>query len=373
MEKKLIAMSYNTSHYGWIRSNVIKKFLSNGYSVVVISPRDNYTQKLEEIGARHIDIPMKMDKNPFSDILLLLKYYTTLKKERPIVFLGYTIKPNIYGSIAAHMLNIPVINNIAGLGALFTKRSWVTQLVKSLYKFSLSRSQKVFFQNKDDIDLFISEKIVTHKNYDLLPGSGVDLEKYQHTLTRKDLYNGKLVFLLIARMLWDKGVQEFVDAARLVKSKNNNVEFLLLGPADVQNPTAISRDTIEKWVAEGVVKYLGVSDDVRNEIGTADCVVLPSYYREGVPRSLLEAAAMGKPIITTNAVGCKEVVDDGINGYLCNARDSHDLAEKITKIIELTEEERKAMGVNSRKKVEQYFDEEMVLNKYLNAISELKS
>ena len=168
-------------------------------------------------------------------------------------------------------------------------------------------------------------------------------------------------------MLWDKGVGEFVEAARLLKQRGVDAEFCLLGFLDVQNPAAISRKQMNDWLEQGAIRYLGVSDIVREKIAQADCVVLPSY-REGTPRTLLEAAAMARPIVTTDAVGCREVVDDGINGYLCNLRDASDLADKMMRIVSMTPVEREAMGLRGREKVEREFDEQIVIDKYLQAI-----
>jgi glycosyltransferase involved in cell wall biosynthesis len=291
--------------------------------------------------------------------------------ERPDLYLGYTVKPNVYGSLAAGMLGIPVINNIAGLGAIFIRGGLLVRLVRWLYKTSLKRSSKVFFQNNDDRQLFISGGLVNETIADLLPGSGIDLTRFAVTpLPSLPPANRKFRFLLIARMLRDKGVVEFVEAAKVVKGNYPDVEFALLGFLDVQNPAAISKEEVDSWVAEGSVTYLGVSDDVRAEIAAGDCIVLPSY-REGTPRTLLEAAAMGRPIITTDAVGCREVVDDGQNGFLCKVRDSADLANKMESMLKLSPQERQEMGRKGREKMEREFDEAIVIQKYLNAIHAL--
>jgi len=199
---------------------------------------------------------------------------------------------------------------------------------------------------------------------DLLPGSGIDLIQFPPTPLP---VNAPVRFLLIARMLWDKGVGEFVEAARLLKQRGVGAEFCLLGMLDPQNPVAISRQQMSAWVAEGVVNYLGVNDNVRVEISQADCIVLPSY-REGTPRALLEAAAMARPIVTTDSVGCRNVVDDGINGYLCKPKNSSDLADKMLRILSMSHNERESMGLRGREKVEREFDEKIVIRKYLETI-----
>jgi glycosyltransferase involved in cell wall biosynthesis len=249
---------------------------------------------------------------------------------------------------------------------VFIKDIWLTRLVRGLYRLALSRSAMVFFQNDDDRQMFVSGGLVGQAVTDRLPGSGIDLDKFAPVILPSQ---SPTRFLLIARMLWDKGVGEFVEAARLLKRAGASADFCLLGFLDVQNPAAISRKQIDVWVEEGVVRYLGVSDDVRAEIAAAGCVVLPSFYREGTPRALLEAAAMGRPIITTDAVGCREVVDDGVNGYLCLPRDAVDLAEKMARIAALSLAERELMGRLGREKVEREFDEQIVIGKYLEAIA----
>jgi glycosyltransferase involved in cell wall biosynthesis len=291
-----------------------------------------------------------------------------MHRERPDVFLSYTVKPNIYGSIAAHFFRVPVINNVAGLGVAFDANGWLNQLVKTLYRLVMVRSYKVFFQNSEDRKIFIDGGLVGEKISDQLPGSGVDLEKFS---VAPMPFGSAVRFLLIARMLWGKGVGEFVEAARLLRQRGIDAECCLLGFLDVNNPSAISRNQMDEWIAEDVVRYLGVSDNVREEIEKASCVVLPSFYREGTPRSLLEAAAMGRPIITTDNVGCRDVVDDGVNGFLCQPRDAEDLAEKMQRMIALSSAEREEMGRRGRAKIEREFDERIVVNKYLEAIDRI--
>lgn len=351
------------------RSGLIRSLVAVGYEVVAVAPKDKYSDGLKALGCRFV--PLHMDNggtNPVKDVLLLWRFLRFFAKERPDVFLGYTVKPNVYGSLAARWLRIPVINNIAGLGAAFIRGGMVMRIVQWLYRMALRRSAQVFFQNGDDRQLFVSGGLVPASKTALLPGSGIDLVHFASTPIPSigDDCAG-FRFLLVARMLRDKGVGEYVEAARLLQKRWPQVEFCLLGFLDVKNPAAISRLEMDAWVAEGVVTYLGESDDVRSQIAASSCVVLPSY-REGTPRSLLEAAAMGRPIITTDAVGCREVVDDGVNGYLCKVRDAADLAEKMEQMLLLSPEMRSEMGRRGREKVEREFDEQIVIRKYLEAI-----
>jgi glycosyltransferase involved in cell wall biosynthesis len=254
---------------------------------------------------------------------------------------------------------------VTGLGSAFIKGGWLSGVVRGLYRLALARSQVVFFQNLDDQRFFISNGLVPKAIADCLPGSGVDLQKFA---PRPLSHSSRFRFLLIARMLWDKGVGEYVEAARLLRKQGLNVEFCLLGFLDVKNPSAISCAQMDAWVTEGVVRYLGVSDHVGDEIARADCVVLPSY-REGIPRSLLEAAAIARPVITTDVVGCREVVEDGVTGLLCQPRDAVDLADKMGQMVSASRKERETMGRLGRRKMELEFDEKLVIDKYLDAIA----
>jgi len=364
--KLIIALNTAWNLYNF-RAGLIRALVEEGYEVVAVAPTDEYAARLPELGCRFV--PLEMDNrgtHPGRDLLLLLRFLLLFRKEQPNVYLGYTVKPNIYGSLAAHALGIPVINNIAGLGSVFIKNSWLTRLVRWLYRVALSRSRCVFFQNNDDLDLFVKAGLVAPDKVARLPGSGIDLRAFQ-PMPAVSLNNRSLRFLLVSRMLWDKGVLEYVNAARIVGQIYPDVEFNLLGFLDVQNPTAISSEQMAAWVKEGVICYLGATDDVKPYLAEADCVVLPSY-REGTPRSLLEAVAMGKPIITTDAIGCRDVVDDGVNGFLCLPKNTDDLAEKMEKMILLEPQRRSEMGKMGRQKVEREFDEKIVIERYLAMI-----
>ena len=352
------------------RSGLIAALINSGYNVIAVAPKDKYVEHVRSLGCQFV--PIIMDNhglNPFRDFFLFIRFYLLLRRIKPAVFLGYTVKPNIYGSIAAHLLGIPVVNNIAGLGFVFMKEGWIARIVKLLYWLALYRSKRVFFQNEDDRKLFIDWGLVNSKITHRLPGSGINLNKFSQISMPID--NVSVRFLLISRMLWDKGIGEYVEAAKILKSRAVKAEFYLLGFLDLENASAISRDQMNLWVKSGFVNYLGETDDVRPHIASANCIVLPSFYREGVPRTLLEAGAIGRPIITTNTVGCRELVDEGQNGYLCKARDSYDLAEKMEWFVALSPRQQAEMGGLSRKKIERTFDEKIVINDYLDAIADI--
>jgi len=374
-QNKKIIISLNTSWNIYnFRLNLARALKVNGYEIDLVAPFDEYSDKLkDEFEYHHIYMNNK-GTNPKEDMKTLIGFYKLYKKIKPDVVLNYTIKPNIYGNIACGLLGIKTINNISGLGTVFIKESFVTKVVKWLYKYSLIKSSKVFFQNSDDKDLFVENRLVDFGKCGLLPGSGIDTNKFMPVECKKE--DNTFRFLLIARMLKDKGIVEYVEAAKIIENLKlkienySKVEFQLLGSLDAVNNTAISKEQMQEWVDAGFVSYLGVTDDVKEFIQKADCVVLPSY-REGTPRTLLESASMSKPIVTTNVVGCKEVVDDRVNGYLCEVRNAGDLAEKMEMMLQLSKDERKAMGEAGRAKMINEFNESIVIEKYLEVLKQL--
>lgn len=281
-------------------------------------------------------------------------------------FLGFTIKPNIYGSLAARLLGIPVINNITGLGAMFARPGPLTRVVKRLYAMALRRSRTVFFQNGHDRALFERSDLVRADQTRLLPGSGVDLDRF--AARPKAAPSTRLTFLLAARLLWDKGVAEFVAAARQLKARRDDLHFQILGFIEGPFPAAVPRAQLDQWSGEGIVEFLGPAADVRAVFASADCLVLPTYYREGIPRVLLEASAMAKPVIASDWPGCAEAVDDGVTGLLCAPRSVESLAAAIERMADMGQSERDEMGKAGRRKMEREFSEDIVHRAYLDAL-----
>jgi glycosyltransferase involved in cell wall biosynthesis len=366
---KTILISINAS---WniinFRKGLVFALKDRGYRVVVAAPDDEYSADIPALGIEYI--PLKMDKqglSPARDLLLLTRYYRILNKVKPDIFLGYTPKPNVYGSIACQVLGIPVINNVAGLGTAFIQEGWLARLLTAMYSVAFRRSPTVFFQNPDDLDLFIRLGVVDTQRARLLPGSGIDLSHFKASPSPRAA--GGFRFLLVGRLLWDKGISEYVEAARRVRQEAPEVRCQLLGFVDVENRTAVSRDQVESWVGEGILDYLGHSADVRPFLADADCIVLPSY-REGLPRVLLEAAAMAKPLIATDVPGCRHIVQDGKNGFLCAVRSGESLAEAMLKMARMPPEERQRMAAFARINVEEEFDEKIVIERYLLAVED---
>jgi len=352
------------------RVGLMRALKEKGFEVICVAPRDSFSEKFEVEGFRYIssNYLKREEKSLFRSLLLIWELYKIYKKENPILVLHYTIKPNIFGNIASKLAGIKSFSIVTGLGSFFVRKSVLQALIKLLYKISFSFTEKVFLLNKEDREFFIKNRIVSPDKIVLINGEGIDTAYFSPDFYgRISKEEGKLIFLLIARLLWDKGVGEFVESAKRVKEKYPNVEFWLLGPIDKANPTGIPSETIKTWEEEGIIKYLGVVDDVRPFIWQSDIVVLPSY-REGIPRSLLEAMSMGKPIITTDTVGCREVIEDGKNGFLVKVKDSMSLTNAMIKFIELSDQKRKEMGRYSREKAIREFDEKIIIDKYLKVI-----
>jgi glycosyltransferase involved in cell wall biosynthesis len=295
----------------------------------------------------------------------LMALYREYRATRPHLVFHYTIKPNIYGSVAAKLAGAPSIAVTTGLGYTFIQKSRAAQIAKRLYRFAFRFPREVWFLNQDDHRAFVDEKLLAHpERARLLHGEGVDLDDFAFAPlpAREDF-----VFILIGRLLWDKGVAEYVEAARSIKARYPHARFQLLGPVGVDNPSAISRTDVEEWTRENVVEYLGEAHDVRPLIAAADCVVLPSY-REGVPRTLMEASAMGRPIVATDVPGCREVVEHGVTGLLCDVKSASSLASQLERMLTSSPAERAAMAQHGREKVAREFDEKQVVERYKGTI-----
>ena len=364
----LIALSAND---GWgiinFRRGLMAALQAAGYRIAVLAPDGPHSQAIRALGPDFIPLPIDArGRSPSADLKTLAAYHRRLRALRPAAFLGFTIKPNIYGSMAAHLLGIPVINNITGLGAMFERKGLLNGLVASLYRLALRRSARVFFQNQDDHDLFVERGLVQPAQAGLLPGSGVDLGHFSPVVGTDD---GPFTFLLAARLLWAKGVGEYVEAARIVRAERADVRFRLLGPIEPNGPGAVPEAALRAWSEEGLIDYRGSASDVRPELAQAHCVVLPSYYREGTPRILLEASSMAIPVIAADSVGCREAVRAGETGLLCEPRSAISLADAMLAIASMPAEDRRAMGQASRAYMERCFGEEVVHRAYLDALS----
>ena len=365
MTQSVAIAANNASNIVTFRQGLIRGLSAAGYHPVVIAAVDPPAeQRMQALGVDRI--PVELDRsglNPLADLKLVLEYRRILKRVSPAVLLGFTIKPNIYGCVAARSLGIPAIPNVSGLGTVFLVGGPLRVLVTAMYRFAFKRCPVVFFQNPDDLELFVGERIVRPSQARLVPGSGIDLDRFAPAA----LPPAPPRFLLIARLLRDKGVREYVEAARMLRATHPEARFQLLGPIDPGNRSAIRQDELDRWIADGTIHYLGSAEDVRSHIADASAIVLPSY-REGLPRSLLEGAAMARPLIATDVPGCRELVEPGVNGSLCDVRSAGSLAGAMRALIETPPEERTKMGLASRKLVEERFSEQRVVESYLDAL-----
>jgi glycosyltransferase involved in cell wall biosynthesis len=352
------------------RRGLLRMLVSRGVEVTVLAPRDRTFPLLEEMGCRCVELPVaSKGTNPRDDLRTLAALYREYRATRPHLVFHYTIKPNIYGSVAAKLAGVPSIAVTTGLGYVFIQQSRTANIAKKLYRFAFRFPREVWFLNQDDRQAFIDQNLLVHpERARLLHGEGVDLNDYAYSpLPRANPPADGFIFILIGRLLWDKGVAEYVDAARRLRVQYPYARFQLLGPVGVDNPSAITRAEVDTWQREGVIEYLGETHDVREPVSNADCVVLPSY-REGVPRTLMEASAMGRPIVATDVPGCREVVEDGVTGFLCEVKSADSLAQQLERMLLLSHAARGEMGVAGRAKVTREFDENAVVDRYKGTI-----
>ena len=367
-----IVLSANTGWYLWnFRIGLVEEFSKEGHEVILIAPEDEFTDRLKTAGYQVIHLRMSGKGTSVPrELWTIIGYVYYLLKIRPAVYLGFTVKPVLYGGIAARLAGIPWIATITGLGTVFIKESFATKIVKLLYQRVLRSSATVFFQNNADMNFFVTRGFVQKDKGVRVPGSGVNLQKFSFQPAPSRSIDTGLQFLTLARLLRDKGIFELIEAAEIVKKNFPKTQFVLAGPADSDNPTSISVAEIEKSDHQGSIRYLGAVEDVIPLITEADCVILPSY-REGLSRTLLEAAAVGRPVITTQVPGCADVVDDKVTGLLCQPRNSRDLAKKCEDFIGMSARQREEMGRAGREKVEREFSEALVLKKYSQVVHTL--
>lgn len=361
--KKVLILSNSINGLHNFRKEVIKTIKDSGYEVIISVPdEDERSQYFEAIGCTIIKtIFNRRGMSPLADLKLMFQYCSLIRSIKPSVALTYTIKPNIYGGMACCLTNTPQLANITGLGDAVENGGWLQKLSIVLYRIGLSKAKSVFFQNAYNRDFCIKHKIADN-NTILLPGSGVNLSHHKYQDYPAD--NGNVRFLFIGRLLKDKGIEEYFEASKRICEAYPNVEFQILGRIDGDY-----KDKLDSFVHEGIIKHLGTTTDVRPYIGAVHCTIMPSYH-EGMSNVNLESSANGRPVITTNVSGCKETVDDGITGYLVRPKSVECLFDAIVKFLELPYCEKKQMGQNARKKVENEFDRQIVVDAYLKAVRE---
>lgn len=375
------------------RLELIKALKSAGHHVVAIAPKDNYVDLLIENNIEFIELKNLSRKgtNPIHDLMLVNELRSIYKKNKLDVVLQYTIKPNIYGTLAAKLSNTKTICTVTGLGYTFLNKNLTAKIAHQLYRFAFKNADKILFQNSDDLQTFIDFKLANKSKCDIIHGSGIDVEKFHPNFCKSENVNRHCEqseavsndkkegfvprhdatrFLMIGRLLKDKGIFEYIEAAQLVKQQFPETEFHVLGEIDTQNPSAIKKSALDNWIKNKIIIYHEHAKDTRPFICVADCVVLPSY-REGMPRVILEGMAMQKPCITSDAPGCKDSIIDGESGFLCKTADSQSLALVLTTFISLSDETKKKLGANARKRAENIFSSVNINAKYLEFIQNI--
>ena len=359
MRKVLILTNSINGIYNF-RRELIEELINKGYNVIISSPRDIRCSYFKKIGCQLVETSInRRGTNPIADFKLIINYYRLVKKVKPDVVLTYTIKPNIYGGVVCRVLGIPYLTNITGLGTAVENRGFLQYITVFLYRIALKRAKCVFCQNKENLDFMVKNSIIANR-YKLVPGSGVNLEYYRLMEYPDD---STIHFLFISRIIKEKGIDQYLEAAKYIKKRYPNTTFHIIGSCE--------QDYVEKlndMERKGIIIYHGRQNDIRKFHKISHCTIHPTYYPEGMSNVLLESAACGRPVITTNRSGCKEIVDDGINGYLVKQKDSQDLIKKIEKFISLDNGTRKNMGIAAREKVESGFDRNIVVKAYMQEI-----
>jgi len=369
---KKVILSANTSWYLFnFRANTIEAFHEEGYKVICIAPEDDYSQRLiSELGCMWEPVVLdNKGSNPIRDICFMWDLKKIFNKHKPVAVFNFTIKNNIYGTWAAKLAGVNAVNNVSGLGTAFINVGITSLIVRWLYRLSQPLAYKVFCQNEEDYQLLVDNRLVPSNKLDLLPGSGVDISRFTPKLLNNK--NDKFVFLYVGRMLADKGLNELLQAAEELYKKRQDFIVQLCGFVGAKNNSAIAQSTLDAWNKLSYVNYLGPSDCMENIYAKANCVVLPSY-REGMPRSLLEAGAMGLPSITTDVPGCRNIISHNVNGLLCEVKNANSLCSAMRKLLELSPKALNELSTNARKKVVDEFDESIVINKAISVLNSIK-
>lgn len=360
---KVMILANNDIGLYKFRKELIEELLKANM-VYICLPYGEYVDRLMEMGCEFIDCNLldRRGKNPFRDLKLLSWYKEILQKIKPDIVLTYTIKPNVYGGMACGGLNIPYIANVTGLGSALENKGPLQLITLNLYRAGLKKCKKVFFQNTDNCEFMLRHKAIKG-SFDILPGSGVNIEQYKLLAYPE---NDTIDFLFISRVMRQKGIEEYLKAAEAIRERHPNTRFHICGFCEKEY-----EGSLEELNRQGVIIYHGLVDDMIAMQKISSCTIHPTFYPEGMSNVLLESIACGRPIITTDRAGCKEIIEDGINGFVVRQQDSRDLIEKIEKFLDLSIEERRAMGLAGREKAVREFDRKIVIDKYLNEIKQI--
>lgn len=359
-----VLLSSNTSWYLYnFRASTIRRLIAEDHQVICLSPTDAFSTRLEsELGARHVPLPLDGKSTSALMELRSLGYiWRMMRQDRPDIVFNFTVKMNIYCGLVCALQRIPFANNISGLGTAFIHNSWLFRRVQQLYGWVNRRARHLFFQNEEDLAVFRDKGMLGDTPHTLLPGSGIDLELFSPVpLPAPE----PVTFIMIARLLGDKGVREYAQACKILKAKIVPVRCLLLGPLGASNRTAVAEEEVVHWQEQGLLEYLGTTDDVSPMIAQSHVLVLPSY-REGMPRTVLEAAAMGRPAIVTDVPGCRQAILPESTGWLCEVRNAASLAQQMERVVAMSAGARQRAGQAARAYMEEKFSEIIVVDAYL--------
>lgn len=361
MRKRILILSNHFITLYNFRKELIAKLIEEGHDVFISMPKADENVFFSDMGCEIIETSVdRRGINPIRDFGLIINYIKLIKELKPDIVFSYTIKPNIYGCLASNLTKNRQVSNITGTGSTFLKKSALNMIAKILYKISLKRSYKVFFQNNGDKDFFVENKMVKD-NYSMLPGSGVNLVQYEVCdFPSEDEVN----FIFIGRVMELKGMNEYLECARAIKGSQPNINFYIAGFIEEHK----YKEVIDYYHTKGIIKYLGFQKDIKSWIQKCHCTILPSHGGEGVPNVLLESAAMGRICIASNISGSKDVINDGVTGYLFETGNAMDLIDNVNRFLRLDYESKKQMGLAGRKKVEREFDRQIVINTYLKEV-----
>ncbi len=362
-KKKILIVINNDAAIYNFRLELIERFISEGFEVFISAPKGDRTEEIKSWGCKFYDTKLERHgMNPIEEYKLYKFYDKLIKGIKPDVVLGYTIKPNIYGCMAATKNNVPFIANITGLGTAVENPGLTQKILIALYKFSFRKVKKVFFQNDENKQFFVERKIALGK-HGMLPGSGVSLNRFH----LKEYPTDDIIrFAFLSRVMKEKGIDQYLDAAKAIKEKYPNTEFHICGFCEPEYD-----GTLNDYVEKGIVVFHGMIKNVPEFLENINCVIHPTYYPEGLSNVLLESCATGRPIITTDRSGCREVVEEGVNGFVVPQQDSEKLIETVDKFMQLSIEEKKNMGLAGRRKVEKEFDRNIVVEAYMKEINSL--
>ncbi|WP_246131637.1 glycosyltransferase family 4 protein [Pistricoccus aurantiacus] len=360
-------MVSNTSWYFYnFRRGTVEALRNAGYRVIVLAPTDAYSRRLvEELGVEHIPLALEgKSTSPLSEGRSFTHLLRSLRRLSPAFVFNFTVKANIYSGLACRALNIPYANNVSGLGTAFLHDTWLFRRVRSLYGFANRGARCVFFQNREDHDLFQRYGLLRDTPTVVLPGSGMDTQRFAFAPLPEST---PFTFVMIARLLGDKGVREYVQAAQQVHEDSPSARFLLIGPHGSSNRTAIHQDEVAEWQAQGVIEYLGEQENIRDWLRQSHVLVLPSY-REGMPRTVLEAASMGRPAIVSDVPGCRHAIVAGETGWLCEVKSADSLAACMRECLEMPFSSLEQAGKAARQRIEAEFDERIVIQAAMNCL-----